>query len=266
MKCANVQESLAEYLLNELDDRDKACVEDHVGACPACQAELHKLSEAIAILCSALPGRPVSDTLRHHIQSRCNSEPSLVDSMALPPASRLESHASAGEMLWAFAAGILLMAALQIAFATAAIYKASPRVAAAIPRPESSATFGANDPKDKLEVMEQRSVRTKFVALHRPTKTDDRNGQLMWDELNREVHVYCFGLPQPPTGMQYTLCLVGKQQTVRIADELKVDAHGACRAVARWPAGEFHSAQVTLSPRSALDTTSKNEVALISDL
>ncbi len=104
--------------------------------------------------------------------------------------------------------------------------------------------LGALDTPDSLELSAQRFKKTRFVALHGPAQSSDLKGQLLWDRLSREIHIYCFGLAAPPSGMQYTLWLVGPRQSVRILDELKIDERGECRAIATWPPGHFQYIQV----------------------
>lgn len=131
--------------------------------------------------------------------------------------------------------------------------------------PSNAGSFGTQQTPDSLEMLSPRYKKTQFVSLHRSTKENEISGQLLWDRLNREVHVYCFGLTAPPAGWQYSVWLIGPNQSLRILDELKVDLSGECRAVAPWPLGDFQFIQVALSRHADLDQLSSKEVVLTSN-
>ena len=52
MDCEKTRENLDAYLDGELDEREKAAVEEHLAACTGCAAELERLRRLV-ILCSS---------------------------------------------------------------------------------------------------------------------------------------------------------------------------------------------------------------------
>ena len=271
MSCADIQNSLVEYLLNELDDAEQTNVEQHLASdCEACHAELHRLSDSMDLLWQSVPNPPLPPLLREQVLAKClNTPPSSCESKTSAVHTKLANKSPAivlGEMLLAFAAGVLLMTTLHLTIKQFGDRSVTSQQAAVKQNQVANASrFGTGDTPDALEMSGKPYKQSHFITLHRQSKANELSGQLLWDKLNREIHVYCFGLSTPPAGKQYTLWMVGSQKTVRIVDELKVDAAGECRTVAHWPDGEFQYVQVVLSSSAALDTLSANEVALTSD-
>lgn len=270
MNCAEIQNSLVEYLLNELSASEKATIEDHLASeCAACQSELQELSESIGMLWKALPSHPLPTPQREQIVTACLAKPchSKLTRNVVTSASSTQSKSLTSswlEPLLALVAGVLVMAALRVAFTKPTVSQTG--VAIVAPSTQTNAgSFGTQQTPDSLEMSAPRYKKTQFVSLHRSTKSHELSGQLLWDRLNREVHVYCFGLTQPQAGCQYTLWLVGPSKTVRILDELKIDPSGECSAVASWPIGNFQFIQVALSRNVELDSLTSSEVILTSD-
>lgn len=270
MSCADIQNSLVEYLLNELDDAKLADVEQHLASdCIDCQTELHRLSDSMYLLWQSVPSPPLPPLLREQVLATCLTSPSSAceqKAVATQAKSTNKSSAKfAGEMLLAFAAGVLLMATMYTATKQSSDKPAYTPAAFSQRQARDASRFGTDNTPEALEMSGRPYKKSHFVALHRQTKANELSGQLLWDRLNREIHIYCFGLSAPSEGKQYTLWMVGPQKTIRIVDELKVDAAGECRAVAHWPVGEFQYVQVALSPTATLDTLSPSEVTLTSD-
>lgn len=250
MSCSEIQELLIEYVLDELDEVQESQVDQHLAAgCQACQAELQVISESMDQLWRVTPNGNISVDLRREIVARCVADTLPQGGLPSPQAvRRSEPHrsrlsSSLIQALIAFAAGLVFMMTAQ------------PWVKKAMPiresqlerlRPEVAVSLATPPIPSSLELSEKKHESTHLVGLRRQTGSNELRGHVLWDSLTRELHLFCFGLRQPPPGTQYALWLIGPGIEVRAAEKLEVDSGGMCKATVPWPAGEFQFAKVTL--------------------
>ena len=117
MSCLDVQDSLVEYLLGELDSQRRASVEMHLAnGCSECRAELQALTESVDVLWQAVPNKQLSEELQRAIVLRaCTATPAS----EIAEKTTVASHPASirpkiirnpiAQALLAFAAGILFM-------------------------------------------------------------------------------------------------------------------------------------------------------------
>ena len=270
MSCIDVQDSLVEYLLGELDAQRRASVEMHLeNGCSECRAELQALTESADLLWQAVPNKQLSKELQREIVLRvCAVKPASEiaeqTTIASHPASlhaQLVRNPFAQAFL-AFAAGILFMMYMKPGDKVAGdiianrppILKAGSSVNLASPRIPAS-----------LQMSEKKYESTQLVSLRRKPGSSELRGHVLCDALTREIHVFCHGLLQPPIGTQYVLWLIGPGIEIRAVDRLEVDSEGVCKAAVHWPEGDFRFAKVTLEVSSKLNSKPSNEVELTSN-
>ncbi len=269
MSCDDVQDLLVEYLMGELDSQSLASVERHLASgCNQCQAELQALTQSVDALWQAVPAQKLSEEFQRSILTRAcsatSSEITKHTTLASHPASipqRLYRNPFAQALL-AFAAGILFMMYMKPAAKIADDFAASrPPVTKA----SSNVNLASPQIPASLQMSEKRYESTQLVSLRRKPGSGEPRGYVLCDALTREIHVFCHGLQQPPSGMQYVLWLIGPGIEFRAVDRLDVDAEGVCKAAVRWPAGDFRFATVTLETSSKLNSKPSNDVELVSN-
>ena len=270
MSCIDKQDSLVEYVLGELDAASRGELEQHLATgCNQCAAELRVLTESVDVLWQAVPNRKLSLELQRSIVARA---------CAVTPASGLAVHETPSTLpdskfvqlirnpilqaLFAFAAGLLFMVYMN-AGANDAGRELSNRHAAL--QSGSHVNLASPQIPATLEISEKKYESTHLVSLRRNLDSNELRGHVLWDTLTREIHIYCYGLQQPPHGTQYALWLIGPGIEVRAAERLEVDSQGVCKAAVHWPEGDFRYAKVTLEPSSKLNSRPSNDVALTSN-
>jgi anti-sigma-K factor RskA len=75
------------YVLNAIDDLDRARFNRHLAECPACSAEVAELTETIAVLTEASAEAPPAG-LRAHVLARAAATPQLPRETQRPPRRR----------------------------------------------------------------------------------------------------------------------------------------------------------------------------------
>lgn len=273
MSCVDIQDSLVEYLLGELDAVQRANVEKHLASeCGDCKAEFKALSESVDLLWQAVPNARLSESLQRSIVARACAPMPVQMPAPMPAQMRVEMPVQTSnrsqlvrspivQAMLAFAAGILCMICLKPS--TTDFEKIAKRN---LTTPtESKVNLASPRIPDSLEMSEKKYESTHLVALRRKPGSDELRGHVLWDTLTREIHIFCFGLQQPPHGTQYALWLIGPGNEVRIVERLEVDSEGVCKAAARWPAGDFRYAKVTLEPSSKFSGKPSDDVHLTSN-
>ena len=268
MSCLDVQDTLVEYLLGELDAQRRASVELHLAnGCSECRAELQTLTESVDVLWQAVPNKMLSEQLQREIVSRvCAVKPAseIAERATIPsrPASirsRLIRNPMAQALL-AFAAGLLFMMYVKPG--------ASGEMSANRPaRGPTGSSVNLASPRipASLAMSEKKYESTQLVSLRRKPNSSELKGFVLCDALTREIHIYCFGLQQPTNGRQYALWLIGPGIEIRAVERLEVDSEGVCKAAVHWPEGDFHFAKVTLELSSKLNSKPSNDVELTSN-
>lgn len=270
MNCVDVQDSLVEYLLGELDLQRRTIVEQHLATgCIECRSELQALAESVDVLWQAVPNKPLSEELQQGILSRVRAG-ALADEQTQPvtmvshPASKRSQlvRNPIVQALLAFAAGLLFMMFFQPSKKTEGEQQSSRRSPA-----QTGSTINWASPRipASLEMSEKKYESTQLVSLRRKPDFSELRGYVLCDALTREIHIFCFGLQQPMPGTQYVLWLVGPGIEVRAAERLVVDSKGECKAALHWPAGDIHSVKITLEVSSQLNSKPSNDVELTSN-
>lgn len=263
MNCIDIQDSLVEFLLNELDATERSLVQQHLSSgCRQCNAELHLLTESVELLWKTVPSPDLSVELQKQIVARAlddkpfdsGVEPTIAETRN-PFRLALWVRSSAPQAIFAFAAGILFM--MMMTRIT------SPGKPMLEEDGRSHALMGSQQFPALLEISEKGHPSAHFVALRRQPESHERRGYLLWDKLNREIHLYCFGLERPREGKQYALWLVGPAMEVRVVDRLEVAANGVSKAAVHWPEGDFQFAKVTLESTVELNNRPSDTVELI---
>ena len=270
MSCLDKQDSLVEYVLGELDAASRAALEQHLAnGCNECAAELRLLTNSVDALWQAVPNRKLSEELQREIVARaCAVTPAhqldVRESIKPLPASNFGQLIQNPllQALFAFAAGILFMVYMK----TVANDDGN-KITNRLPRIQRGTNFSLASPQipDSLEMSEKKYESTHLVSLRRNQGSSELRGHVLWDTLTREIHIFCFGLQQPPQGTQYALWLIGPGIAVRVAERLDVDSEGVCKAAVHWPDGDFRYAKVTLEPSSKLNSKPSNDVELTSN-
>jgi hypothetical protein len=256
MSCAGVQDNLVEYLLGELDPQRRIDVEQHLASgCDECQSELQALTESVDVLWQAVPNQVLSAGFQRELVSRALSTNPANDSIepakqSTFPAAHSNHRTSIAivQALFAFAAGLLLMMFLQSNRETVReITATGPSIM------QSRASVNLASPKipASLEISEKKYENTRLVSLRRKPGSDELKGYVLCDALTREIHLYCFGLQQPPYGTHYVLWLLGPGIEIRAVDRLEVDSGGVCKTAFRWPEEDFRYVKVIASPRTS---------------
>ena len=270
MSCLDIQDSLIEYLLGELDAGHRAAIEQHLAkGCQQCNAEKLALAESVDVLWQAVPHQKFSEELQREIVARVLKttpvcQPAVQEAQQSRPASTRSQlmHHPIAQAVLAFAAGILLMICLRPLFTSkhdlsvnhGALQQAGAAVNLASPPIPAS-----------LAMSEKKYESTHLVSLRKKPGSSELRGHVLWDALAREIHIFCFGLQQPPQGTQYALWLIGPGIEVRAVERLEVDAEGICKAAVHWPEGDFRYAKVTLEPSSRRNNRPSNDVELTSN-
>ncbi len=273
MSCVDVQDSLVEYLVGELDPQGRASVEMHLSTgCSQCQAELQALNASVDVLWQALPNNKLSKEFQRAIVARAvSSTPPSQHAARSSVKSQLPFHSLSicgrlfhnplAQSFIAFAAGILFMIYMKPAARVAGSLIANRPV---ISMAASSVNLASPRIPASLEMSEKRYERTQLVALRGKPGSSELGGYVLCDALTREIHVFCHGLQQPPSGSQYVLWLNGPGIDFRAVDRLEVDSAGICKAAVRWPEGDFRVVKVTLEISSKLNSKPSNDVELTS--
>ena len=270
MSCLDIQDSLVEYLLGDLDTEHRTAIEQHLANdCQQCNADALALAESVDVLWQAVPHTQLSEDLQREIVARVsNATPA---SQLAVPESRKPRPASTrsqliqnpiAQALFAFAAGILFMICLSPLSADR--IKLSINQGAQKHAGESINLASPQIPAS-LAMSEKKYERTHLVSLRPKPGSSELRGHVLWDTLARELHIFCFGLQQPPHGKQYSLWLIGPGIEVRAVEHLEVDSEGICKAAVHWPEGDFRYAKVTLEPSSRLNGRPSNDVELTSN-
>ncbi|MDX1927657.1 MAG: anti-sigma factor [Pirellulaceae bacterium] len=271
MSCLNVQDLLVEYLLNELAPEQRATVEMHLASgCSECQAELHILAESVDALWQTIPNQKLSEELHHEILSKVRAAtPDAGKQAAAASAFRMSasapnwlSRSSLVQAFLAFAAGILCMM-----YVNSRGNVSSDTSVDNAPRVEVTSRVNLASPQipASLQMAEKKYESTQLVSLRRRPDSTELPGYVLCDALTREIHIFCYGLQPPPSGMQYVLWLVGSGIETRAIERLDVSADGVCKATVRWPAGDFRYIKVTLEKSSQRNAKPSNDVALTSN-
>ena len=267
MSCLDIQDSLIEYLLGDLDAEHCTIIEQHLAkGCKLCSAEASALAESVDVLWQAVPHTQLSEELQREILARVsNATPAcqlaVPESQQPRPASTRSPliQNPLAQALFAFAAGILFMICLSrlstdrtgLSIKQGALIQAGEEINLASPPIPAS-----------LAMSEKKYESTHLVSLRRKPGSSELRGHVMWDTLAREIHIFCFGLQPPPLGTQYALWLIGPGIEVRAVERLEVDSEGICKAAVHWPEGDFRYAKVTLELSSSLNSRPSNDVEL----
>lgn len=270
MSCLDIQDSLIEYLLGDLDAGHRAAIEQHLAhGCQQCNAEVLALAESVDVMWQVVPPHKLSQELQREILARVRMatpvcQPAVREAQKSRPASTRSQliHHPLAQALLAFAAGVLLMICLgplstgkrDLSINHGALKQAGAAVNLASPPIPAS-----------LAMSEKKYESTHLVSLRKKPGSSELRGHVLWDALAREIHIFCFGLQQPPQGTQYALWLIGPGIEVRAVERLEVDAEGICKAAVHWPEGDFRYAKVTLEPSSRRNNRPSNDVELTSN-
>lgn len=270
MNCAELQNLLVQYLLNELSDEEHAAVESHLqNGCPACVQEIHELSESMHIVWSALPDRPLPDSLRSHVLEVCLN-PNKPTSFKEARHSAVSSEPVKHPILWreallALAAGILLMATWRIVFPGTSFGKTSSATVVGRTQPLADQLRMQPPPPASFSRAAEKINQPLLVSLHSSSEVGDLKGQALWDRVNREIHFYCFGLTPTGPGKRYGLYLLSPNRAVQLSAELQVDSRGECRAVVTCPTDDIQYIQIMSVPIDNSNQSPVPEVVLTSD-
>lgn len=263
MSCLDVQDLMVEYLLGELDSEHRAKVESHLATgCSECQIELHALTESVDALWQAVPNKKLSDSVQQEIVARVRAgAPRVTIDKAAEVSPRTASvplrlmHNPIAQAMIAFAAGVLCMIFI----------KTDNKVEVATQRATTSVNLASPRIPKSLQMSEKKYESTQLVSLRQKPDSSELRGHVLCDALTREIHIFCRGLQQPPSGTQYVLWLVGPGIEILAAERLEIDAAGVCKVAVPWPEGDFRFVKVTLEKSSRLNSKPSNDVALTSN-
>ncbi len=270
MNCSEIQNELVAFVLGDLNPADRERVERHMtGGCSECILQLKKTREAVELLWRAVPGGKLAEDFQREILARAVATAPEAETTNIASGNLFSTNHKLSlltrlpiQAVVAFAAGLLF----SIAYHSMPGRHSEPSTTEAL-QDRASEVVSLASPKiaSKLEMTERKHESTHLVSLRNRAGSSELRGFVLWDSLASEVHLYCFGLKQPPTGSQYSLWLIGSSIEVRAADRLDVDAYGNCQAVVHWPDGEFNFARVTVEPSSTQNSRPSENVELTSN-
>lgn len=271
MNCTDIQDELVAFVLSELNPIERANIERHLASgCCDCNLQLMAIRESVELLWQTVPNNKLTDDFQRQLVTRVLNSAAEVEVESV--AAELNRTVGKSSLIrtWpvqsliAFAAGLLIAASLDLGTSDRA-----GRSFIDASQSNSSETVSLASPQfpGKLELAERQNESTHLVSLRKNAgASDELRGFVLWDSLASEIHLYCFGLNQPPKDSQYSLWLIGPSIAVRAAERLDVDANGNCKAVFDWPDGEFHFVQVTIEPTSLMNSRPSDAVELTSNV
>ncbi len=274
MKCDEVQAVLVEYLLKEVDEKTRAHIALHLErGCDRCRDLERELAEAIDGLWTAVPEVPITPQHRLEILAGgLSTAPNLrLHTEAIGNANhfassktRFSSSFGALPYLLAFAGGILLMA---FCIPPRSIHPSIEKIAdtpASVPS-DSFAVNPATIPVDS-ELSAAKQSKTILIAMEKANEASKMTGQIVWDNLNHEVHFFGSGIDSPSPGMGYVIWLTDKKHLPLASKKLTVDERGRCKATVVSSNFDVGYVFITLESRIASVQEPSTDVLLSLDV
>ncbi|MEZ6137416.1 MAG: anti-sigma factor [Pirellulaceae bacterium] len=249
MKCAEVQDILVEFVLDELDATERQEVQQHLASnCECCQQHLAELVEGVGLLFEIAPTAELRADRAAAILSRARA------SQAAAPLGRdwLTLPAS----LLALAAGLFIAATIWPATpigggGSTSVRQESAKRANEVGEGTPSSEHRLGDFQDlarRLHLPSQTSYQTTFVASRAMPGSTGLQGLVICDLLARELHFFGRSFPPAPAGRDYVLWIGGISVPAQPLATLTVGVDGNCRSVVPLPDGDFEGVFVTLEP------------------
>jgi anti-sigma-K factor RskA len=247
--CETCREHLAEHALGQGESAQRAAVEEHLNACPACRTEWDELAEAWSLMPLALPATSPEPALLARIESRLDEDGRRAADEAAPsvpfrqrPRERALSYLLAASVLIALTwGGVHYVRLVRDGIAPG-------EQAAARSAEELARRLG------NLQRMERllQSDNVRMASLHNPQAPDEQvEAYVVWDIAAGQGHVYAFDLPPAPEGSVYQIWTSQADGSFTPGPLLKVNQDGLGSAIVDLPltAGLSVKAVVTREPR-----------------
>ena len=249
MNCETCREQLTEHALGQGDSAQRAAVEEHLGGCAACRAELMEVLEAWSLVPLTLPAAPPAPALFERIQSR------LVDDGRLAPDEQAPSvpfRQSPRERVLSY----LLAASVFVALAWGGVNYVR-LVRDGVAPGEQAAARSAEELARRLGNLQRmerllQSDNVRLASLHKPQAPDENvEAYVIWDLAAGQGHVYAFDLPPAPEGSVYQVWASRGDGKLAPGPLLKVNQDGLGSAIVDLPllTGRAVKAVVTVEPR-----------------
>jgi hypothetical protein len=213
-------EDLALYALNALSGADRASLEQHLAACPACRLELDQLRGDGALLALSTTGPRPPQRSRQRLLDAVAREPRVL--AALPRSARHRSWW--GFLGWAATAAVLLFAA--------SLWKENIVLQQTLTSADAQAARNARD-LDELRkiaapILEPAAMHVTLVAAKTPPQPQGKAFYLR----NRGSLVFLANnMPMLPPQKAYELWLIPVTGAPIPAGMFKPDAHGSATVV-----------------------------------
>lgn len=249
MRCADVQEDLALYLLGELSPERLDAIGGHLASgCVECNQTLTQLEQGLTPVWDALEPEVMDETALAFVQQtvfeRIRSSPQRSVQPAVAIASQSTPRRGFGRRAaWlcpaALVAGYLLAVVLGLDFM-------QDQVGAG----RSAAGPGGNATRTDVPL---RYIR--FSSGADLPGNEQIVGRVLYDSSTREVHFFCRNLVEPAAGSEYVLAWTSEDGQLATSLPVHVDHLGIGRVVAQGVKFDEASQVMLLLRDSPLDST-----------
>jgi anti-sigma-K factor RskA len=259
MEHQEYQELLALHALDALDASEARVLEEHLGTCAECRAEMIELRDAAALLAhAATPAEPSAD-VRNRILASASAQRVRAQSPPAPAAQVVPLLPRAKRNIWTI--GLRLAAAIAFVALLAGVVVLWRRD---VKMRQEIAQLSRQVNTQQHELVRDRDVldrqRAALALLNSPTAkkmdlagtlTQSTRGTFVYDQKTGRAILMAEGLPATPADKAYELWFIPKGHSPMPGRIFTVDASGHAMLPTQMPAEAMEGATVaiTLEPK-----------------
>jgi anti-sigma-K factor RskA len=259
MEHQEYQELLAMHALDALDASEARVLEEHLGTCADCRAEMIELRNAGALLAhAATPAEPGIE-VRNRILAAVSSQRERAQSTSAPSAQVVPLQPRATRNIWTI--GLRLAAAIAfvaLLIGVIVLWRREVRMQQEIAQLSRQVNTQQHELVRDRDVLERQ--RTALALLNSPaakkmelagTLTQSTRGTFVYDQKTGKAILMAEGLPATPADKAYELWFIPKGHSPMPGKIFTVDASGHAMLPTQMPAEAMAGAivAITLEPK-----------------
>jgi anti-sigma-K factor RskA len=257
MEHQEYQELLALLALDALDASEARLLEEHLGACADCRAEMIELCDAAALLAHAATPAEPGDQVRTRILTNARAESPRLN--AAKKSAQVIPLPPRGNKLWPnllkLAAGVAFVALL---IGVIVLWRRDVRMRQEIAQLSRQVNTQQRELVRDRDMLERQ--RTALAILNSPaakkmelagTLTQSARGTFVYDQKTGKAILMAEGLPATPADKAYELWFIPKGHSPMPGKIFTVDASGRAMLPTQMPAEAMDGAivAITLEPK-----------------
>ncbi len=261
MNCERIQDSLVQFLLEELPHSEFTAVKEHLETgCCVCNEQVRELREGMGMLFEAAPKEDLSPEFVHRVMKLASGDHvQLVVSTPAHSAPKVTGAKLFGIGIASMAAGL---AAAALGFwlldnphgpqLSRSLDSDRQRDNLLADSPRATGDQGVSSRATALgDFLPQSAVpsdaSSQFISARTSTPASNLRANIVVDLYAKQVHFFASGFTPPTPGHDYVLWFSDGQTSQPICN-LEIDHQGACKAVSSIPSDQVDGFFVTLEP------------------